>query len=108
MLMLDEAECVGCGQCHLICPEEAITAWGLAVIDRDKCTECLECINICPAGAAKLNKDSVWIDKDICIHCMCCHEACRFQAIKIKMRLMGKIIQASYSLYRILNLLTSR
>jgi len=71
------------------------------------CTSCLECVDICPVGAAQLEKDSVHIDKSLCIHCMCCHEVCRFQAIKLKQKTVGKLVDGLSALYgRITALLT--
>lgn len=64
---------------------------------RKKCSGCLECTNICPKGAAKSDNGKVRIDKNICIHCMCCHEVCRLNAIKLKRRPLGKIINGAYS-----------
>ncbi len=63
------------------------------------CTSCLECVDICPSGAAQPGKDAVHIDKSLCIHCMCCHEVCRFQAVKLKQRAVGKLIEGLSTLY---------
>lgn len=62
------------------------------------CTGCQECIRICPTGAARSFKGKAWIHPGPCIHCMCCHEVCRFQAIKLKMRPVGKIVRKGISL----------
>lgn len=63
------------------------------------CTSCLECVESCPVGAARLEKGSVRIDKSLCIHCMCCHEVCRFQAVKLKQRTVGKLVDGLSALY---------
>ena len=71
------------------------------------CTSCLECVDICPVGAAQLEKGSVRIDKSLCIHCMCCHEVCRFQAVKLKLTTLGKVVNGLSVLYgKITSLLT--
>ncbi|MFQ6108781.1 MAG: DUF362 domain-containing protein [Candidatus Aminicenantales bacterium] len=72
-------------------------------VRRDKCTQCLECVQICPSGAAKDEADSVRIDENMCIHCMCCHEVCRFQAIRLKQTIGGKIIRGLRSFYERMN-----
>ena len=54
-IAVDEANCIGCGMCVLICPEEAMEVTSLFVveIDRDRCTDCLICLNMCPNDALK-------------------------------------------------------
>jgi NADH:ubiquinone oxidoreductase subunit F (NADH-binding)/(2Fe-2S) ferredoxin/ferredoxin len=50
---IDEAECVGCGQCVEVCPVDAITGeTGEAhVIDPDVCIGCGQCVTACPIDA---------------------------------------------------------
>ncbi len=47
---IEKTECIGCGMCEVVCPENAIkvSPGYKAEIDRDACTECLSCINMCP------------------------------------------------------------
>jgi len=47
-------ECVACGACQDVCPENAITMNDIAVIDNDKCVECGACVDECPNAAIKL------------------------------------------------------
>ena len=48
-LTLNEAKCVGCGQCALHCDFEALTVcYGLCKVDLEKCTGCETCIDYCP------------------------------------------------------------
>ena len=45
-------ECMECGSCAEVCPEEAISEGdGLYVIDQELCMECLACIDECPSEA---------------------------------------------------------
>jgi F420-non-reducing hydrogenase small subunit len=48
-----EDYCIGCGNCEVICPEDAITlkSTGHAVIDDGKCIGCSMCVIECPARA---------------------------------------------------------
>jgi ferredoxin len=60
-------------------------------VRENQCTKCNECFQVCPKGAVKEMDGSVLVEKELCIHCMCCHEVCRFQAIKLKQSLMGRL-----------------
>ena len=51
MIVINEAKCVGCGYCNIVCPTEALKAWGVNQLDEEKCTDCLECIDYCPTNA---------------------------------------------------------
>ncbi|MBO4552558.1 MAG: 4Fe-4S binding protein [Candidatus Methanomethylophilaceae archaeon] len=45
------SECVGCGACADVCPQNAITVDDVAVIDSGKCVECGACVDECPSSA---------------------------------------------------------
>ena len=44
-------DCVACGACADVCPQDAITIDDVAVIDAGKCVDCGACVDECPAGA---------------------------------------------------------
>jgi ferredoxin len=45
-------ECIECGSCADVCPEEAISEGdGKYVIDQELCMECLSCLDECPSEA---------------------------------------------------------
>ena len=45
-------ECINCGACIDVCPEEAITEGDeISVIDPEKCTDCGSCVEVCPTDA---------------------------------------------------------
>ena len=44
-------ECVGCGACEDVCPQDAITVDDIAVIDADACVDCGACADECPNDA---------------------------------------------------------
>ena len=46
MVTVKESECVGCGACADVCPNDAIT-----VDDASKCVDCGACIDECPSSA---------------------------------------------------------
>lgn len=52
--IVDEEECVCCGICASVCPEEAITMNDIAVIDSLKCSGCGSCVDECPSKAISL------------------------------------------------------
>jgi ferredoxin len=51
MVKVIEAECVACGACADVCPQDAITVDDVAVINPDKCVDCGACIDECPSSA---------------------------------------------------------
>jgi ferredoxin len=83
-VVADLDKCVGCGYCQMVCPREALRAYGHIYIDKDRCTECYEgvhrfdknepisdrkatldqsfthwwqlCLYTCPMGALSLEK----------------------------------------------------
>ena len=44
-------DCVACGACANVCPQNAITIRDIAVIDASKCVDCGACVDECPSGA---------------------------------------------------------
>lgn len=51
MVTVKESECVACGACADVCPNDAITVDDIAIIDASKCVDCGSCIDECPSGA---------------------------------------------------------
>jgi Fe-S-cluster-containing hydrogenase component 2 len=58
-LKIKEDRCIGCGQCVIVCPVQAITLVNnKAVINKDLCVECSVCLRSanCPSNAIKRTK----------------------------------------------------
>jgi len=52
---VNKDECVGCGVCVDVCPNDAIKMdGGVALVDPDNCIECEACVNECPNGAISM------------------------------------------------------
>jgi formate hydrogenlyase subunit 6/NADH:ubiquinone oxidoreductase subunit I len=50
--VIDADECISCGSCAEVCPEDAITEGEDAYqIDAEKCTDCGTCEDECPVDA---------------------------------------------------------
>ena len=60
-----------------------------------RCVACGACVRACPTGAAQFREKKAWIDRKKCIRCMCCHEACRYNAIELKLDVLGRFFQAA-------------
>ena len=44
-------DCVACGSCKEVCPNDAIIEGDVYKIDMEKCAECGSCVEECPNGA---------------------------------------------------------
>ena len=42
MIKADLDKCVGCGCCQMVCPREALLAYGQVRIDTNRCTDCYD------------------------------------------------------------------
>ena len=55
---VDEAQCLGCGDCESVCQFEAIAVpMGTAQVDEAACMGCGVCVEHCPNGALSLLRD---------------------------------------------------
>lgn len=51
---IDAEKCEACRECENVCPADAITVNGRAIIDRKKCINCYACHYHCPSSAVNL------------------------------------------------------
>ena len=51
MVTINVSECVACGACVDVCPNNAIACDDIAVLDASKCVDCGACIDECPSAA---------------------------------------------------------
>ena len=64
--IIDEAKCIGCTQCKLICPVNAIYQQSIiCIVENDKCICCGNCIDVCPMNCIKESTDVVGANKDL-------------------------------------------
>lgn len=54
--VVNKDECIGCGACVEVCPQEAITMNDIAVIDVNECIDCGACVDECPNGAITIKE----------------------------------------------------
>ncbi len=65
MALLITEDCTACDACRPVCPNEAISAGDIYVIDPDRCTECVgaedepQCQLVCPADCIIQHPDYV-------------------------------------------------
>jgi uncharacterized protein (DUF362 family)/Pyruvate/2-oxoacid:ferredoxin oxidoreductase delta subunit len=50
---VEDLRCMGCGQCAVVCPRDAITPGQPPTFDLDACIGCMCCAEICPQGAIR-------------------------------------------------------
>ena len=54
---VDENQCLSCGGCVSVCPQDAISMKNLiAYVDSGKCISCEICVNTCPIGAISMEE----------------------------------------------------
>ena len=57
--VVDEARCIGCGNCVKICPSEVYVLHGekSSPVRLGDCIECWACVNQCPKQSIRLRED---------------------------------------------------
>ena len=56
--VIDEACCIGCTQCKLICPAKAIVQYGIICrVAPSHCIHCAQCLGVCPLACIREDAD---------------------------------------------------
>jgi len=53
---INAEKCIGCGNCTLICPQDALSINGVVEVDPELCIECGLCVEICEHGILSLEE----------------------------------------------------
>lgn len=82
---IDQANCVGCGDCLTACRDKAIILPEKSIyqINAEDCVECGKCFSACTAGAIQVNFRQYFIDNSICTECGECVPVCTYNALKV-------------------------
>ena len=70
------------------------------LIKQDRCIGCGQCVVICPVQAIKLNEDNkAFIDRDICVECSTCYRAvnCPSKVIRKERLKMPRLVRNPFS-----------
>lgn len=84
-LTIDEALCIGCGDCDDICNYSAIIMNGISnyYITIDDCSICSWCVSVCEDDAILMPEKSYKINASNCTGCNDCLPTCNYNALKI-------------------------
>lgn len=84
-ITIDEALCIGCGDCNDVCNYSAILMSGLSnySINKSDCTLCSWCVTVCNDNAIIMPKKSYKINASNCTGCNDCIPSCDYNALKI-------------------------
>ena len=53
-LIFKKNDCIRCGKCIEVCPQQALSADNPSFIDRERCTQCGTCTRACPTQALEM------------------------------------------------------
>lgn len=69
------------------------------IIKEDRCIGCGQCVVICPVQAIKLTEDKAFIDRDLCVECSTCYRSanCPSGAIRKERLKMPRLVRNPFS-----------
>ena len=53
-LIFKKSDCIRCGKCIEVCPQQALSTTNAWFIDRDRCIQCGKCTDVCPTHALEM------------------------------------------------------
>lgn len=53
-LLFKKRDCIGCGKCIEVCPQQAISLHNVWFVDRERCIQCGKCSDVCPTHALEM------------------------------------------------------
>ncbi len=83
MVVADLDKCVGCGLCQMVCPRQALNAWGYVRIDRDRCNDCHGGLHRSEEDAP-LGDRAIALDTTSMLRRRACIENCPVEALSVE------------------------
>jgi len=97
----EACRCLGCGPCAECLAETDLCEGDKAVIDEALCIGCNVCAVVCPFGAARKDENNIArISEDLCKGCGICAARCPVRAITMKKLTNDRIVSVALATHK--------
>ncbi|WP_414164756.1 glycyl-radical enzyme activating protein [Superficieibacter sp. BNK-5] len=64
-LLFKKNDCIRCGKCIEVCPQNALSPTNPSFVDRERCVQCGECTKVCPTQALEMKGKRMTVNEVI-------------------------------------------